>query len=94
MTDTTASLDPKRIASLRVMPPLGLARVGNCTAEDNFADDYLITTEVVGGLPTRPDGAPAQSLEDYRGPDSAIRGTGNPGPFARTTCWSQGDSNL
>jgi hypothetical protein len=73
MTDTTASLDPKRITSHRVMPPLGLARVGNCTAEDNFAHDYLITTEVVGGLPTRPDGAPAQSLEDYRGPDSAIR---------------------
>jgi hypothetical protein len=64
MTDTTASLDPKRITSLRVMPPLGLARVGNCTAEDNFADDYPMTTEVVGGLPTRPDGAPAQSLED------------------------------
>jgi len=73
MTKTASSLDPNRIASLRVMPPLGLARVGNCIAQDNFADDYLITTEVVGGLPTRPDGAPAESLEDYRGPDFAIR---------------------
>ena len=73
MTKTAASLDPSRIKSLRVMPPLGLARVGNCTAQDNFADDYLITTEVLGGLPTRPDGAPAESLEDYRGPDFAIR---------------------
>lgn len=66
-------LDPKRITALRVYPPLGLARVGNCTATDVFADDYLISTEVIGGTPTRIDRAPAETVDDYRGPDSAIR---------------------
>jgi hypothetical protein len=38
MTETTNVLDPKRVTALRVYPPLGLARVGNCTAKDAFAD--------------------------------------------------------
>lgn len=73
MTDTISALDPRRIKTLRVYPPLGLARVGNCIAQDPFIDDYLVSTEVIGGTPTRPDGAPARTVDDYRGPDSSIR---------------------
>lgn len=73
MTEVPSPLDPKRIKGLRVLPPLGLARVGNCTAQDDFADDYLVTTEVIGGTPAHPDGTPAQTVEDYRNTDFAIR---------------------
>ncbi|MGO6854990.1 LodA/GoxA family CTQ-dependent oxidase [Rhizobium beringeri] len=65
--------DPKRISALRVYPPLGLARVGNCASNDQFADDYLISTEVVGGTPIHLDGSPAKTVDDYRGTDSSIR---------------------
>lgn len=73
MTGTISPFDPKRITALRVYPPLGLARVGNCTAQDVFADDYLISTEVIGGMPTRLDGARAETVDDFRGSDSSIR---------------------
>jgi hypothetical protein len=71
--NATTTLDPKRVKALRVLPPLGLARIGNCTATDAFADDYLVTTEVVGGTPTKLDGMPAQTVEDYRDDKFAIR---------------------
>jgi hypothetical protein len=70
---STTSLDPRRITALRVLPPLGIARVGNCTEQDAFADDYLITTEVIGGTPTCADGRPARSVDDFRGDNSSIR---------------------
>jgi hypothetical protein len=47
---------------VRVYPPLGLARVGDAPGED----DYLISPEVIGGVPTKLDGSPAATVDDYR----------------------------
>lgn len=67
-------IDPARIRELRVLPPLGLARVGNCAdPADPFADDYLISPETIGGPPFKLDGSPAVTVDDYRGDDGAIR---------------------
>jgi L-lysine epsilon oxidase-like protein len=62
-------LNPADIAAVRIYPPIGLARVGNAP------EDFLIGTEVIGGDATRPDGTPARTLDDYRGPapDRAIK---------------------
>lgn len=72
MTDTVSDPPLTRSANVRrlaVYPPLGVARVGDATGED----DYVVGPEVVGGAPTLPDGRPAHYLDDFRSPDGAIR---------------------
>lgn len=74
LTDGAASpaaLDPKNVTSLAIYPPLGIARVGDCA--DGPPDDYLVSPEAVGGLPTTPGGRAATSLADYRGADGGLR---------------------
>jgi hypothetical protein len=65
------ALDPKDIASLAIYPPLGIARVGDFA--DGPPGDYLVSPEVVGGLPTTAAGTAATSLADYRGADGGLR---------------------
>jgi len=55
-------LDPGAIQRIAVYPPLGIARVGNATGRD----DHTIAPEVIGGLPTTPDGG-------FRDAQGAIR---------------------
>jgi hypothetical protein len=62
-------MDPASIQTLRVYPPLGVARVGNARGED----DYIIGPEVIGGPPTLPDGDPARYVEDFRTSDLHIK---------------------
>jgi hypothetical protein len=62
-------MDPALIETLEVYPPIGIARVGN--ADGN--DDYIIGPEVIGGLPTLPDGSPAQYVGDFRTSDGRIK---------------------
>ncbi|CAN1546482.1 L-Lysine epsilon oxidase, N-terminal [Rhabdaerophilaceae bacterium] len=60
------------IASLCVYPPIGIARVGNARGRD----EYLIAAEVIGGLPTLPDGAPGSivpSSSDFRNQKGEIK---------------------
>lgn len=62
------------VASLLVYPPLGIARVGNYKSEaSDFEDDFLVTTETVGGPATLMDGSPAETELDFRGADGAIK---------------------
>jgi hypothetical protein len=66
-------VDLSSIAELRIYPPLGIARVGN--AEDKnaeFSDDYVIGPEVLGGVPTLPNGATARYSSDFRTDDGSI----------------------
>lgn len=64
-----AALDPKEISSIKVYPPLGIARVGNAKG----VDDFVIGPEVIGGPATLPNGAPARYLEDFRAVDGSIK---------------------
>lgn len=74
MAEVYQKLDAKSVGSLRVYPPLGIARVGNHVASTpEFADDFLVATETIGGSVTLPNGSPARTLADFRGPDGAIR---------------------
>jgi hypothetical protein len=57
-----AQIDPDTIDTLRVYPPLGVARVGNAVE----ADAYVIAPEVIGGPPALPDGSPARLVGDFR----------------------------
>ncbi|MFA6115195.1 MAG: LodA/GoxA family CTQ-dependent oxidase [Sphingomonas sp.] len=70
-TDAQNALVASDIARLAIYPPLGIARVGDCA--DIAPSDYLLSPEVIGGLPTRPDGQPATDLTDYRGADGGLR---------------------
>jgi len=63
------ALDPKQINSIKVYPPLGIARVGNAKG----VDDFVIGPEVIGGPATLPDGAPARYLDDFRATDGTIK---------------------
>lgn len=42
-----SALNPSDIAEVAVYPPIGIARVGNAPG----ADDYMLASEVIGGLP-------------------------------------------
>jgi len=62
------------VVSLRIYPPLGIARVGNHASSTSASeDDFLVTTETIGGRVTLPTGAPARTAADFRGPDGAIK---------------------
>ena len=70
----SATVDPSTIASLRVYPPLGIARVGNAAdATTPFDDEYLFGPEVVGGASTLPTGEDAKFVSDFRTASGAIR---------------------
>ncbi len=70
----TTALDSSRVKALRVLPPLGIARIGNCEdSSDPFADDFLISPEVVGGPPSTAGGRPASTIGDFRDGKGAIR---------------------
>jgi len=62
-------MDPKQIASIKVYPPLGIARVGNAKG----VDDFVVGSEVIGGPATLPDGTPARYLNDFRAADGSIK---------------------
>ncbi|RVP48881.1 hypothetical protein CN079_23800 [Sinorhizobium medicae] len=62
-------MDPKLIDTIKVYPPLGIARVGNAKGHD----DFVIGPEVIGGTPTLPDGTPAQHVRDFRSADDSIK---------------------
>jgi hypothetical protein len=57
------------VKSLRVYPPVALARVGNAP----HPEDFLLGPEVIGGAPTLPDGKPARTVEDFRDANGAIK---------------------
>lgn len=76
MTTSESSQQLKRdsIKSLRVYPPIGIARVGNAKQEDQGFDDlYIVSPETVGGPSTMPDGKEAGDVTDFRGPSGAIK---------------------
>ncbi len=62
-----STIDRSLIDTLRIYPPLGIARVGNAE------DDYLIGPEIVGGPATHLDGGPARYASDFRSEDGSIR---------------------
>ena len=62
-------MDPKLIGTIKVYPPLGIARVGNAKGHD----DFVVGPEVIGGAPTLPDGTPAQHVRDFRSADDSIK---------------------
>lgn len=67
-------LDPSQITSLRVYPPLGIARVGNATDPANPFDDlYVFGPETIGGHATLPSGSDAKFVDDFRAPGGAIK---------------------
>lgn len=69
-----SSIDPSQIASLRVYPPLGIARVGNAEDSANPFDDlYVIGPEVIGGHSMLPNGNDARLVDDFRAPGGAIK---------------------
>lgn len=61
------------IVALRVYPPLGIARVGDAESSSPYADDYIISPEVIGGPPTLPNGTPALYVSDFRTEDGHIK---------------------
>lgn len=69
MTDPTVPLTASAIRRLAVFPPLGIARVGNATGDD----DYVFGPEVVGGPCTMPQGGEARYETDFRSADGAIK---------------------
>jgi hypothetical protein len=62
-------MDKSAIKELRIYPPLGIARVGNATG----LNDYVISTEIIGGYGIMPDGTPARYVEDLRTSNFAIK---------------------
>ncbi|TIL65612.1 LodA/GoxA family CTQ-dependent oxidase [Mesorhizobium sp.] len=62
-------MDPNSIATIRVYPPLGIARVGNAKG----SDEYVIGPEVIGGPSTMPDGSPAIYVDHFRASDGSIK---------------------
>jgi len=62
------------IHTLRIYPPLGIARVGNAEDPNNpFTDDYVIGPEAIGASATLPGGAPARYVSDFRTADGRIK---------------------
>lgn len=57
------------VRSLRIYPPIGLARVGNAVHHE----DYLFGPEVIGGGPILADGSPARTVRDFRDRSGAIK---------------------
>ncbi|TPI60964.1 hypothetical protein FJ420_31100 [Mesorhizobium sp. B3-1-3] len=62
-------MDTTLIEAIKVYPPLGIARVGNATGQD----DFVAGPEVIGGPATMPDGTPARFLEHFRAADGSIK---------------------
>lgn len=65
-------IDPDEISSLKVYPPLGIARVGNAPGPE----DYVFAPEVIGGPPTLSgslDDQPARFVDDFRAIDGALK---------------------
>ncbi|WP_245494540.1 LodA/GoxA family CTQ-dependent oxidase [Rhizobium ruizarguesonis] len=62
-------MDLDLIESIKVYPPLGIARVGNAKG----SDDYFVGPEVIGGPPTMPDGTPALFVDHFRKADGSIK---------------------
>ena len=62
-------MDRASIDTLRVYPPLGIARVGNATG----VDDYVIGPEVIAGPAVLPNGNPARYVDDFRTGDGHIK---------------------
>jgi hypothetical protein len=67
------NIAPSEILTLRIYPPLGIARVGNAEDPGNSSGDYLIGPEVMGGRSTLPDGTSARYLSDFRTADGRIK---------------------
>src|SRR5262249_11070416 len=65
-------IDPNAIRELKVYPPIGVARVGNASGED----DYVIGPEIIGGSPTLPNTTPEQPARyvgDFRSGNGEIK---------------------
>lgn len=62
-------MDLKSIDSIKIYPPLGIARVGNASG----ADDFVIGPEVIHGTATLPDGSSARYVEHFRAADGSIK---------------------
>jgi hypothetical protein len=61
-----ARLSKNDIEWLRVYPPLGIARVGNADPAAQNGSNFVIGPETIGGPSTKPNGAPAVYLDDFR----------------------------